>query len=131
MDFLKKAELTSQIFQELENCIVPSNWGKVVFYAERFQDEDIGLVRHATVRCWITPDLTLFNRIPVLDNIFKLNKSVDKLYELSRNTNEQWCGLGVKLTKDGKYTTRFYYKGNPLVGNDHIETDIRINEINM
>lgn len=118
MSFLKKSEFLNVIVQELAYA-APKDWSKIVYYTERLHDVEIGLRNASISKCWIGEDKKLYDtsKGPALSISVELYDAIDELYKLTEGTNDQWHGLGIVFTNNGKYLRKFYYEGTPLIDN--------------
>ena len=118
LNFLKKSELLNIIAQELA-YVAPVSWKRIVYYTERLPDLEIGLRNASIGKCWIGVEEKLFDTSngPALSISVELDDAIDELYKLSESMTDQWCGLGIIMTNDGKFTTNFYYDTTPLIHN--------------
>ncbi|MEQ1309944.1 MULTISPECIES: hypothetical protein [unclassified Acinetobacter] len=130
MPFLRKADLLNTILNEI-TLAAPLDWRKVVYYTERLRNEH-GELRNAVIsECWFGDKMFKVNssRGPVLKSSIELFDAVDELYECDENTKDQWFGLGISLTSDGKYLTKFYYEGTPLLNKNTIDYTQRVDAL--
>lgn len=130
MSFLERAELVNVVIDEIV-YVAPTNWVKIIYYTERLRDRVIGIRNKDVARCWIGKEMIPYNNSKgsPLKSSMELFDAVDSLYKESENTKEQWCGLGIVLTSDGKYSTRFYYEGTPLLDNNPDEYRKRLDDL--
>jgi hypothetical protein len=119
LSFLKKSECLNIIVQELAYAAPTENWKKIVYYTERLRDIEIGLRDASIGKCWVGQDEKLYDtsKGPALTISVELDDAIDELYKLTEGSNDQWHGLGIVLTNNGKYLSKFYYEGTPLIDN--------------
>lgn len=130
MSFLAKTQLLHNILQEIV-YVAPKNWGEIIYYVERLIDESSDLRRGSTARCWLSPNMNEFNESkgPAIPVSFELIEAEDNLFWKSAMIGETWCGLVMKIDNAGKYISKFYYEGTPLLDGDDSELSKRLAEI--
>ncbi|MBJ8483995.1 hypothetical protein LF296_15355 [Acinetobacter vivianii] len=129
MIFLRKSELISSIFQEIAFLAV-SDWQKIVYYTERFRDKNIGLRNKDTALCWVGENLKLYTDDYPLRSSMEPYKTINILFEECEKSDDIWCGLSLFLDHQGKYSSKFYYEGTPLLDGNDAELSKRLAEIN-
>ncbi len=45
-------------------------------------------------------------------------EAVEDLYEIAKNKGEEWSGLLLDLTSNGKFSIELYYEATPLLDGD-------------
>ncbi|SDS99013.1 Protein of unknown function, DUF600 [Halopseudomonas sabulinigri] len=45
-------------------------------------------------------------------------EAVEDIYESAKSKGEEWSGLFLNLTSDGKFRIEFYYDATPLLDGD-------------
>lgn len=122
MSFLKKAELINVVIEEIVYA-APSNWEKLVYYTERLQDKEIGLRSVDTAKCWIGKEMRPYDNSKggPLKSTMELFDAVDRLFEDAEENGQPWSGLSLTLNNDGKYSSKFYYEGTPLLDGNYEE----------
>ena len=130
MNFLRKSELISSILQEIATLAV-NDWRKIVYYAERVRDNDIGLRNKDTAMCWIGDNLKLYTDDHPLRSSMEPYKTINVLFEECEKSDDKWCAICLCLDNDGKYFSKFYYEGIPLLDGNDVELSKRLAEINI
>lgn len=131
MNFLDKTQLLNNVLQEIV-YVAPKNWGKITYYVERLIDENLGLRCGSIAKCWLLPNMSEYNepKGPAITVSFELLEAEDNLFWQSDEVGETWCGLIINIDNAGKYLSKFYYEGTPLLDGNDVELSKRLVEIN-
>lgn len=129
MNFIENSQLINVIVQEVVEAIIPINWNYICFYTESLRDKEIGLRKKTTVECWIGEKPVLYTKDYALDTSGELLMAINKLYLACEKDNDIWTGFLLKINNTGKYSSKFYYEGTPLLDGDEEELDKRINDL--
>lgn len=129
MNFIEKSQLINVIVQEVVEAIIPVNWNYISFYTEGLRDKEIGLRKKTTVECWIGEKPVLYTKDYALNTSGELLIAINKLYLECEKDNDIWTGFLLKINNTGKYSSKFYYEGTPLLDGNEEELDKRMNEL--
>ena len=130
MNFIEKHQLINMIVQEIVDIIIPVNWSSISFYNEILRDKEIGLRKKTTVECWVGEKPVLYTKDYALNTSGELLTAIDTLYLECEKDNNIWTGFLLKINNIGKYSSKFYYEGTPLLDGNDIELSQRLAEIN-
>ncbi|SSI19539.1 Uncharacterised protein [Acinetobacter baumannii] len=130
MNLLFQSELLNIIVQEIA-YVAPRNWEQVLYYTERLDDQDIGIRNKSTAECWIGKEKTPYDnsKSPPLRASMELFEAINNLYKEAHNCGNIWFGLLLTINKNGKYSSKFYYEGTPLLDGNNEELDKRMNDL--
>ncbi|ENX41613.1 hypothetical protein [Acinetobacter sp. NIPH 2100] len=130
MSFLVKTQLLNNILKEIV-YVAPKNWREIIYYVERIKDKSLDLRRGSTAKCWLSPSMNEYNESqrPAIPVSFELIEAEDNLFWKSDMVGETWCGLVMKIDNAGKYISKFYYEGTPLLDGNDTELSKRLAEI--
>ncbi len=128
MDFLRKSELINFILQKIASLAV-NDWRNIVYYTERLRDNSIGLRNKDTALCWVGDNLKLYTADYPLRSSMEPYKTINILFEECEKSGDNWCALSLFLDHNGKYSSKFYYEGTPLLDGNEKELDKRINDL--
>lgn len=128
MDFLRKSELINFILQKIASLTV-NDWRNIVYYTERLRDNNIGLRNKDTALCWVGDNLKLYTADYPLRSSMEPYKTINILFEECEKSGDNWCALSLFLDHNGKYSSKFYYEGTPLLDGNEKELDKRINDL--
>lgn len=128
MDFLRKSELINFILQKIASLAV-NDWRNIVYYTERLRDNNIGLRNKDTALCWVGDNLKLYTADYPLRSSMEPYKTINILFEECEKSGDNWCALSLFLDNNGKYSSKFYYDGTPLLDGNEKELDKRINDL--
>ncbi|ENX46166.1 hypothetical protein F886_01606 [Acinetobacter sp. NIPH 542] len=129
MNFIEKSQLINVIVQEVVEAIIPVNWKYISFYTEGLRDKEIGLRKKTTVECWIGEKPVLYTKDYALNTSGELLIAINKLYLECEKDNDIWTGFLLKINNTGKYSSKFYYEGTPLLDGNEEELDKRMNDL--
>jgi len=129
VNFIEKSQLINVIVQEVVEAIIPVNWKYISFYTEGLRDKEIGLRKKTTVECWIGEKPVLYTKDYALNTSGELLIAINKLYLECEKDNDIWTGFLLKINNTGKYSSKFYYEGTPLLDGNEEELDKRMNDL--
>lgn len=130
MKFLEKAKFISIIVQEVVGAIIPVNWNNITFYTERVRDKRLGLRNKTTIECWVGVPSILYTKDYALNTSGELLTAIDSLYLECEKDDDIWFVFLLKIDNTGKYYSKFYYEGMPLLDGNDVELSKRLAEIN-
>ncbi|AXY60740.1 immunity protein YezG family protein [Acinetobacter sp. WCHAc010052] len=130
MNFIEKAQLINIIVQEVVDNIIPNNWNNISFYTERMRDENLGLRNKTTIECWVGVPSVLYTKDYALNTSGELLAAIDSLYLECEKDGDIWSGFLLTINNRGKYSSKFYYEGVPLIDGNDAELSKRLAEIN-
>ncbi|MEO3357290.1 DUF600 family protein [Acinetobacter haemolyticus] len=129
MNLLYQADFLNQIVQEIA-YVAPKNWERIVYYTERLENKDIGIRNKSTAECWIGREMKPYNnsKVAPLRGSMELFDAINNLYKEAIRSGNVWCGLLIAINNNGKYSSKFYYEGTPLLDGNDAELDKRLAE---
>lgn len=128
MDFLRKSELINSILEKIASLAV-NDWRNIVYYTERLRGNNIGLRNKDTALCWVGDNLKLYTADYPLRSSMEPYKTINILFEECEKSGDNWCALFLFLDHNGKYYSKFYYEGTPLLDGNNEELDKRMNDL--
>ncbi|MND52039.1 hypothetical protein D3C81_348050 [compost metagenome] len=128
MDFLRKSELINSILEKIASLAV-NDWRNIIYYTERLRDNNIGLRNKDTALCWVGDNLKLYTADYPLRSSMEPYKTINILFEECEKSGDNWCALSLFLDHNGKYCSKFYYEGTPLLDGNEEELDKRMNDL--
>ena len=128
MDFLRQAELLSEIAQEIIYVAIPKDWQRIAYYTERLHDPELGLRNKSTSDCWVGTQMVPYNNAkgPPLKGSVELFEAINTLFEEAWQSNQLFYGINITVDNSGKYKSKFYYEGTPLLDANDDECDKRL-----